>query len=64
MKIGITVPDDWRVENVRDVVALGDQAEQLGCDSIWTMDHRQRSGSGATAWTPRRTVTVWGFCHS
>ncbi|MBV9597165.1 MAG: LLM class F420-dependent oxidoreductase [Chloroflexi bacterium] len=39
MKIGITVPNNWGVEDVRDVVALGQQAEQLGFDSIWTMDH-------------------------
>jgi probable F420-dependent oxidoreductase len=39
MKIGITVPNNWGVENVHDVVALGQQAEQLGFDSIWTMDH-------------------------
>ncbi len=39
MKIGITVPNNWRVEDVHDVVALGQQAEQLGFDSIWTMDH-------------------------
>jgi alkanesulfonate monooxygenase SsuD/methylene tetrahydromethanopterin reductase-like flavin-dependent oxidoreductase (luciferase family) len=39
MKIGITVPNNWGVEDVRDVVALGQSAEQLGFDSIWTMDH-------------------------
>ncbi|MBV9578386.1 MAG: LLM class F420-dependent oxidoreductase [Chloroflexi bacterium] len=39
MKIGITVPNNWGVDDVRDVVALGQQAEELGFDSIWTMDH-------------------------
>jgi probable F420-dependent oxidoreductase len=39
MEIGITVPNNWGVEDVRDVVALGQQAEELGFDSIWTMDH-------------------------
>jgi probable F420-dependent oxidoreductase len=39
MKIGITVPNNWGVEDVHDVVTLGQQAEQLGFDSIWTMDH-------------------------
>jgi len=39
MKIGITVPNNWGVEDVREVIALGVQAEQLGFDSIWTMDH-------------------------
>jgi probable F420-dependent oxidoreductase len=39
MKIGITVPNNWGVENVHDVVALGQQAEELGFDSVWTMDH-------------------------
>jgi probable F420-dependent oxidoreductase len=35
----MTVPNNWGVEDVHDVVALGQQAEQLGFDSIWTMDH-------------------------
>jgi probable F420-dependent oxidoreductase len=39
MKIGITVPNNWGVEDVHEVVALGQRAEQLGFDSIWTMDH-------------------------
>jgi probable F420-dependent oxidoreductase len=39
MKIGITVPNNWGVEDVRDVVALGQSAEQLGFDSLWAMDH-------------------------
>jgi len=39
VKIGITVPNNWGVEDVREVVALGQHAEQLGFDSVWTMDH-------------------------
>jgi probable F420-dependent oxidoreductase len=39
MKIGVTIPNNWGVDNVQDVVALGQYAEELGFDSIWTMDH-------------------------
>src|SRR5690348_2790197 len=39
MKIGVTVPNNWGVDNVLDVVALGEHAEELAFDSIWTMDH-------------------------
>ena len=44
MKIGITVPNNWGVANVLDVVALGQQAEELGFDSVWTMDHMLNIG--------------------
>jgi probable F420-dependent oxidoreductase len=39
MKFGITIPNNWGVEDVRQVISLGQLAEELGYDSIWTMDH-------------------------
>ena len=39
MKIGVTIPNHWGVENVHDVLAMGPFAESLGFDSVWTMDH-------------------------
>ena len=52
MKIGVTLPNHWGVEDVNQVLALGPFAESLGFDSVWTMDHllnvarvRERLGS-------------------
>jgi len=39
MKIGVTIPNHWGVENVHDVLALAVEAESLGYASVWTMDH-------------------------
>jgi len=39
MRIGVTVPNHWGVADVHDVLALGVEAESLGFDSVWTMDH-------------------------
>jgi probable F420-dependent oxidoreductase len=39
MKIGVTLPNHWGVENVHDVLGLGPLAESLGYASVWTMDH-------------------------
>jgi len=39
MKTGITIPNHWGVEDVHQVLSLAVEAEQLGFDSIWTMDH-------------------------
>src|SRR6266496_4223476 len=39
MKIGVTVPNHFGVDDPQKVVALGQMAEDLGYDSIWVMDH-------------------------
>jgi probable F420-dependent oxidoreductase len=39
MKFGVTIPNSWGVEDVSQVIALGRLAEELGYDSVWTMDH-------------------------
>ncbi|MBV8087203.1 MAG: LLM class F420-dependent oxidoreductase [Chloroflexi bacterium] len=39
MKFGITIPNNWGVEDVRQVIELGKLADELGYDSVWTMDH-------------------------
>ena len=39
MKVGVTLPNNWGVEDVQEVLALGRLAESLGFDSVWTMDH-------------------------
>ena len=39
MKTGVTIPNHWGVEDVHEVLALAVEAEELGFDSIWTMDH-------------------------
>lgn len=44
MKVGVTIPNHWGVEQPQRVVALGEQAEELGYDSIWTADHLFNAG--------------------
>lgn len=39
MKLGVTVPNHFGVDDPLKVVALGQMAEELGYDSIWVMDH-------------------------
>ena len=39
MKIGVTIPNSWGVEDVSEVIRLGELAEELGYASVWTMDH-------------------------
>lgn len=39
MQIGVTVANNWGVADFGQVAALGELAEELGFDSIWTMDH-------------------------
>ena len=44
MKIGITIPNNWGVEDPQQVLALGPEAEELGFDSLWVMDHLFNNG--------------------
>ncbi|HXH11916.1 MAG TPA: LLM class F420-dependent oxidoreductase [Alphaproteobacteria bacterium] len=44
MKFGVTIPNNWGVEDVRQVLAMGALAEDLGYDSIWVMDHLFNNG--------------------
>jgi len=39
VKIGVTIPNSWGVEDVSEVIRLGRLAEELGYASVWTMDH-------------------------
>ncbi len=44
MKIGVTIPNNWGIENPQQVLEFGPMAEDLGFDSIWVMDHLFNSG--------------------
>jgi probable F420-dependent oxidoreductase len=44
MKIGVTIPNNWGVEDPQQVLALGPLAEELGFDSLWVMDHLFNTG--------------------
>ena len=44
MKFGITIPNNWGVEDPQQVLALGPLAEELGYDSLWVMDHLFNTG--------------------
>ena len=39
MKFGITIPNNWGVEDPQQVLDMGPRAEELGFDSLWVMDH-------------------------
>ena len=44
IKIGVTVPNNWGVADVKDVVEFGPLAEKLGFESVWVMDHLFNNG--------------------
>ena len=44
MKIGVTIPNNWGIEDVQQVLAFGPLAEELGFDSVWVMDHLFNNG--------------------
>ena len=44
MKFGVTIPNNWGIEDVKQVLAFGPLAEELGYDSIWVMDHLFNAG--------------------
>ena len=43
-QIGVTIPNNWGVADPQEVLALGPEAEQMGYDSIWVMDHLFNTG--------------------
>jgi len=44
MKFGVTIPNNWGVEDPQQVLAMGPAAEDLGYDSLWVMDHLFNTG--------------------
>lgn len=44
MKFGVTVPNNWGIEDVNVALAFGPLAEELGYDSVWVMDHLFNNG--------------------
>ena len=44
MKFGVTVPNNWGVEDPQQVLEVGRRAEELGYDSVWVMDHLFNTG--------------------
>src|SRR5262245_17954534 len=44
VKTGVTIPNNWGIDDPRQVLALGPLAEALGYDSIWVMDHLLNCG--------------------
>ena len=44
MKLGVTVPNNWGVEDPQQVLEVGLRAEELGYDSVWVMDHLFNTG--------------------
>ena len=44
MQFGVTVPNNWGIEDVNEALAFGPLAEELGYDSVWVMDHLFNNG--------------------
>lgn len=44
MEFGVTVPNNWGIEDPQAVVNFGPLAEDLGFDSVWVMDHLFNNG--------------------
>ena len=44
MQFGITIPNNWGIEDPKQVLAFGPLAEELGFDSVWVMDHLFNNG--------------------
>ena len=44
MKFGVTIPNNWGIEDPQQVLAFGPLAEELGYDSVWVMDHLFNDG--------------------
>ena len=44
MQFGVTVPNNWGIEDVKEALAFGPLAEELGFDSVWVMDHLFNNG--------------------
>lgn len=44
MKFGVTIPNNFGIEDPQQVLAMGPLAEELGYDSLWVMDHLFNAG--------------------
>jgi len=44
VKIGVTIPNNWGIEDPQEVLEFGPLAERLGYDSVWVMDHLFNTG--------------------
>jgi probable F420-dependent oxidoreductase len=44
MKFGVTIPNNWGLEDPQQVLSFGPLAEELGYDSVWVMDHLFNNG--------------------
>ena len=44
MEFGVTIPNNWGLEDPRTVIEFGPMAEDLGYDSVWVMDHLFNNG--------------------
>ena len=44
VQIGVTIPNNWGVADPKQVLSLGPEAEEMGYDSIWVMDHLFNTG--------------------
>lgn len=44
MQFGVTIPNNWGLDDIHQVLAFGPLAEELGYESVWVMDHLFNNG--------------------
>ena len=44
MQFGVTIPNNWGLPDIHQVLAFGPLAEELGYNSVWVMDHLFNNG--------------------
>ena len=44
MKLGVTIPNNWGLEDPQDVLDIAPKAEEQGFDSVWVNHHVFNAG--------------------
>lgn len=44
MKFGVSVPNNWGVEDPQEMIGVGVRADELGFDSLWVAEHMLNAG--------------------
>ena len=64
MKFGVTIPNNWGIDDPQQVLAMGPLAEQLGYDSVWVMDHLFNNGYIRERLDDKPIIILWPRCRT
>lgn len=56
MQFGLSLPNNYGVEDVQAIVRLATTAEQLGFHSVWVSEHLFKSSMSFNGWETGRTT--------